>query len=275
MAFKLPTDQYQNAVIANNHFDTDGVLSVFACLEPCQASRYAKLCQEGAEAGDFGEWSSDAGIKLDATLEGICAQDCGGNDEQAFEQCLSELPALLQDIEEHGGVKYQKYWESAIEHAQASYDAIQSGRATLTPVDSVPRLVVSREPFALSSPALHRALVEQGMWESTHRILRVIGAPGDDDTGRTTIQFWYEKPGHAWVQKLRDRHVVLSPDDKKMIDILGGLQEATVETEAVWKKGGRSLVSLCESGSIAVSSEVSKNALVDRVLDALIESEKE
>lgn len=63
--------QLAEATVLNNHFDTDGVLSVWACLEPEAALRHAALLCEGAEAGDFGEWSSDRGIQLDAAIEAI------------------------------------------------------------------------------------------------------------------------------------------------------------------------------------------------------------
>ena len=57
--------------VLNNHFDTDGVLAVWACLEPTEALRHAALLCEGAEAGDFGEWSSDRGVQLDAAIEAV------------------------------------------------------------------------------------------------------------------------------------------------------------------------------------------------------------
>ena len=52
-----------HATVLNNHFDTDGVLSVWACLEPEAALAHAELLAEGAAAGDFGEWSSPRGAR--------------------------------------------------------------------------------------------------------------------------------------------------------------------------------------------------------------------
>ena len=94
MALRLPDDVLPNAIVLNNHFDTDGVLSVFACLQPAVAHAHAKLMKEGVEAGDFGEWSSDEGIKLDATL---CAM-CGSDEAASYENVLHELPKLLEDF---------------------------------------------------------------------------------------------------------------------------------------------------------------------------------
>ena len=72
---------FDDAVVLNNHFDTDGVLAVWACLEPQEAARHARLLADGAAAGDFGEWPTDAGLKLDAAIETLGAQ--AGSDAAA------------------------------------------------------------------------------------------------------------------------------------------------------------------------------------------------
>lgn len=71
-----------HATVLNNHFDTDGVLSVWACLEPEAALAHAELLAEGAAAGDFGEWSSPRGARhqlptwngLVSPKRGMCAR---------------------------------------------------------------------------------------------------------------------------------------------------------------------------------------------------------
>src|SRR5689334_20701821 len=49
-------DRWTGAVVVNNHFDTDGALSVWALLEPEQAAPRRALLLAAAEAGDFDEW---------------------------------------------------------------------------------------------------------------------------------------------------------------------------------------------------------------------------
>jgi hypothetical protein len=48
--------QWADAVVVNNHFDTDGVLSVWVLLEPERAAACRDLLVAAAEAGDFDEW---------------------------------------------------------------------------------------------------------------------------------------------------------------------------------------------------------------------------
>eukprot|EP00526_Cylindrotheca_closterium_P021119 CAMPEP_0113639508 /NCGR_PEP_ID=MMETSP0017_2-20120614/20725_1 /TAXON_ID=2856 /ORGANISM="Cylindrotheca closterium" /LENGTH=101 /DNA_ID=CAMNT_0000550723 /DNA_START=244 /DNA_END=550 /DNA_ORIENTATION=+ /assembly_acc=CAM_ASM_000147 len=73
--------------ILNNHYRTDGVLSVWACLEPELALNESQknLIISAAEAGDFGEWTSDQGVQLNFALESIL-QQAGGDDEKAYDR---------------------------------------------------------------------------------------------------------------------------------------------------------------------------------------------
>ena len=58
--------RWADAVVVNNHFDTDGLLSAWALLEPSQAAASRDLLIAAAEAGDFDEWPAlDAGLRLD------------------------------------------------------------------------------------------------------------------------------------------------------------------------------------------------------------------
>ena len=87
------TDQtgFEDALVLNNHYDSDGVLSAFALLEPEVALRHEALLVAGAEAGDFDEWpADDRGIKLDAALCELEALG-GGSDEQAYSRVLPQV----------------------------------------------------------------------------------------------------------------------------------------------------------------------------------------
>jgi hypothetical protein len=62
-------DRWAEAVVVNNHFDTDGLLSIWVLLDPEQATAYRDLLVAAAEAGDFDEWpEQDRGLWLDAAI---------------------------------------------------------------------------------------------------------------------------------------------------------------------------------------------------------------
>ena len=49
-------EQWADAVVVNNHFDTDGLLSIWTLLDPEPAIANRELLVAAAEAGDFDEW---------------------------------------------------------------------------------------------------------------------------------------------------------------------------------------------------------------------------
>ncbi|HVS17431.1 MAG TPA: DUF6687 family protein, partial [Planctomycetota bacterium] len=57
-------------VVANNHFDTDGTLAMFAVLEPEAARARAAGLLAAAAAGDFFAWPDDRALAIDALVNG-------------------------------------------------------------------------------------------------------------------------------------------------------------------------------------------------------------
>lgn len=257
MALKLASDQEYsdltaNAWVLNNHFDTDGVLSVWACLEPELALEHAELLRQGAEAGDFGEWSSDLGVKLDSALLELCSQST--DEETAFYKAFEELPSLLKDLKETGGKAYEKLWKPGFEDALNSWDVLQNdGSTSLEAFND--ELAILKKPSSLPSVApvaLHRGLVEKGLDTSVKRVLRVATSETNDNLN----SYQYEKAGHGWVTKLVQRPMVPAVDSQKLVEKLN-------ESGITWKSGGSSLVSICQT------AEPTKESLED-VISALV-----
>ncbi len=67
-------EQWADAVVVNNHFDTDGLLSIWVLLDPAQAVNYRESLIAAAEAGDFDEWPAlERGLWLDAAIRALGA----------------------------------------------------------------------------------------------------------------------------------------------------------------------------------------------------------
>ena len=65
-------DEWADAVVVNNHFDTDGLLSIWVLLDPEQAMAHRDLLIAAAVAGDFDEWPTlDRGLWLDAAIRAL------------------------------------------------------------------------------------------------------------------------------------------------------------------------------------------------------------
>jgi hypothetical protein len=67
-------------VVTNDHFDTDGLLAIWAVLNPDDALRHEKALLSAAEAGDFYHFTSSAAVQFDYIV-------------RAFEDPERSLPA--------------------------------------------------------------------------------------------------------------------------------------------------------------------------------------
>lgn len=252
MALKLAKKQndyldFSNAVVLNNHYDTDGVCSVWSCLEPKLALEYEKLLVEAAEAGDFGEWNSDEGLKLDLVISDFWSSDEG----KAYETILAEMPSLLKDMKESGGTKYTEHWHSGYQNALSDWEDICKGSVQLRRATDNIVIVEEATPSARVSPyALHRGLHEMGLWADTIRILRVNHLDKESALN-SKYKYCYEKIGHGWVKKLVDRHLVPDVDIESLVK---ELNENYSEQDSSWVSGGPSgLVAICQTPTSGIS----------------------
>lgn len=62
----------QFRIITNNHFDTDGLLSIWALLNPKKAEPLAGRMISSAEAGDFFAFSSEEGVQINLLVQALC-----------------------------------------------------------------------------------------------------------------------------------------------------------------------------------------------------------
>jgi hypothetical protein len=248
-------------------------LSVWVCLEqdPRLLDQYAHLLIQGAEAGDFGEWSSDNGVKVDCALSAFLKELNDEDEEKAYHAALEQLSDMLHDFELTGGQSYEHLWRNGgWEQALSAWHDIQKGHVKLERYEDSRLVLVYEKPpqqecmsqqqqpalSQLSPFALHRGLREAGLWSDTTRILRVMQQPmastSDDrnikDKNPYLYSYQYEKIGHGWVQDVVKRHHVPDVDQK---DLVGKLQERfhnSDSDDALWTTGGSSsLVAICQS----------------------------
>jgi outer membrane biosynthesis protein TonB len=243
MALKLAKNQEyaektKDALVLNNHYDTDGVLSVWACLQPKEALKYSDLLIQGAEAGDFGEWSSDEGVKLDCAVTEYINRVSYGEGTAFVTVLMEYFPGLVEDIHSTGGKKYADLWRPGFATALASWGELKNERAKLKSFND--DIVIVERPWSvppISPYALHRALKEKGLDRSTKRILHAL-------TDGKGARFTYEKIGHGWVQKLVDRPSVPGVNADKLVEDLNEEFEGSN-----WKKDSSGLISICQSTS--------------------------
>ena len=90
--------EWKDAVVVNNHFDTDGLLSAWALLEPEKALAHKDKMLAAAAAGDFDEWGvSDRGLQLNFAILNM-AKSASAEDGDAYKLILPEVADLLSNI---------------------------------------------------------------------------------------------------------------------------------------------------------------------------------
>ena len=114
-------------VVTNNHFDTDGLLSVYAVLRPEEALRHERALVQAARTGDFGEFVSPDAFKFDAVVTAFDDDDRSpiagrirGLPEHAryqilYDDLLSRMPGLLEDA-----ASYSSLWSDALKEVLRS-----------------------------------------------------------------------------------------------------------------------------------------------------------
>jgi len=112
-------------LVTNNHFDTDGVLSVWTVLTGERALDLRDKLIPAAEAGDFSEFTNEAAVRASIAIQGSdqpnpdddagspLARQLAGiavDDAKAYEVVLPEVERVLQRTDE-----YEPLWRDAWE----------------------------------------------------------------------------------------------------------------------------------------------------------------
>ena len=191
-------------VVTNNHFDQDGLMSVYALVDPEAALARADLVTEVARAGDFAVTTSRAAARVSMAIA-ACADaersplgsDLFGDDHGAttgalYTEVLPRVTGWLDDLD-----TCHELW--ADEDAQLTADEalMSSGAVRIEEVGDLDLTVVTL-PDTASSAGGHRF---GGMWESTVHPMALYGAVGGFAVllvqgARVELRYRYE----SWVQ---------------------------------------------------------------------------
>ncbi len=120
-------------IITNNHFDTDGLLAVWALLSPKKAEPMAGRLIAAAEAGDFSSFSSEEGVQINLMIEGLYASKespftsqlsayPGPKEAFYYKTLLPLLPDLFRKKDE-----YRRFWREAYDEILLSMELFEKG----------------------------------------------------------------------------------------------------------------------------------------------------
>ena len=125
-------------LVTNNHFDTDGVLSVWTVLTGERALELREKLIPAAEAGDFSEFTNENAVRASIAIQGsdqptpgeesgspLAAQLAGesvADDARAYDLVLPEVERLLTRTEE-----YESLWRPAWDKIATAMESFERG----------------------------------------------------------------------------------------------------------------------------------------------------
>jgi len=108
--------------LANNHYDTDGLLALFALARPEEALAQADFLLEAAAAGDLYRVPSERAFALDALVTSLGKGRGGAAAHQAV---VLDLVGRLPEILAGGLEGLREHWQPQLERLRADLEALR------------------------------------------------------------------------------------------------------------------------------------------------------
>ena len=209
-------------VVTNNHFDQDGLCSVYALVEPEAALARRDLVVDVARAGDFGTFASRDAARLAFAIAAIedTSNFAGDYPEQCGQLYLSLLPRFTEMLDHPE--RWRSHWEAEDAHLGESLDAVATGVVRIDERPAVDLAVVT-VPDDWAAQATHR--FTQSRLDAVHPMavnqtttcFRLAIVQGQ----RYRVEMRYE----SWVMYV-SRHVLPRPDLRDLAIRLDDLEPA-------------------------------------------------
>ncbi len=158
-------------LVTNNHFDTDGVLSVWTVLNGERALELREKLIPAAEAGDFSEFKTEAAVRASIVIQGtdqpipddepgspIACELAGGSiddEARAYDLVLPEVEKILTRTDD-----YEHLWRDAWERIATAIESFERGASKVRELPNGLSLVtLAPDAFVPAgfSPARHVA----------------------------------------------------------------------------------------------------------------------
>jgi hypothetical protein len=214
--------------VSNNHFDEDGLVSLYVMVNPEKASYWRDLLIDVAAAGDFGTYRIPEAARAAFTVAAYADAERSPLPKDIFHLSYPETTAAL--YREMIGIlpdiilspeKYRRFWKPQEEDLHSSEAAIQQGAILIEEIPDVDLAVVSvpEEIGTCHTFALHNAT----------RCFRILMIKGHSYEFRYRYESWVEYvsqpvPPRIDLTKLAER---LSNDEENGSWVFEGVDEIT------------------------------------------------
>ncbi|HYY42277.1 MAG TPA: DUF6687 family protein [Pyrinomonadaceae bacterium] len=239
-------------LVTNNHFDTDGVLSVWTVLTGARALDLRAELIAAAEAGDFSEYTTPQAIRASLVIQGsdapvpgaglaapVARQLNGGADvgeARAYELVLPEVERVLTHTDE-----YEHLWRAAWTEIERALESFAGGASRVVEDEAARLSVVTLAPdlygAAGFSPTRHAAPYT-AIARHARGALFLIAIPM---TGGWAYRIDY--PYYSWAETVVRPPVVR----RDLADALARLNESERKAGVRWQTDASELTSAAKS----------------------------
>jgi len=229
IAFKYldsPQFHVRSDIVTNNHFDQDGLVGVFALVDPATAARHRELLIDVASAGDFGVFRSRVAARINFAISSLADSQTSPFPTDIFTRPYPEMAAELYirmlDLFPQivaAPDKFKSLWESEDAKLTESEAMLKEGAVTIEEYPDLDFAVV-RLPDRLSASRVHRFTSAQS--ESCHPLALYNATPCTRIllTQGQHAEFQYRYEG--WVQ-------LVSRKPSARVDLSGLAEELNAE----------------------------------------------
>jgi hypothetical protein len=266
-------------LLTNNHFDTDGVLSVWTVLTGQRALELRPKLIAAAEAGDFSEMSTEGGVRASIVIQGSDSaldQDGGSpladqiagaavrDNARAYELVLPEVEQVLTKTSD-----YESLWRGPWERIAKALDSFAKGTSQVVEDREVKVSLVTLAPEIFSEagfkPTRHAAPFT-AISRHAHGELFIIATPLDD--GWT---YRIDYPYYSWAETIV-RPAIKRRDFSSLISELNGMEKSSAGS---WRLDSSELASAAkfadQNGKLAASS-LNPDVVALQLRNALIQA---
>ena len=273
-------DRYTRNIdlVTNNHFDTDGMLSVWTVMTGESAAKYRDVLIAAAEAGDFSEYSSADGVRISLAIQGSdqpgpeeetgspFARMLGGedvtDDARCYELILPKLEHLLTSIND-----YEPLWLEGWKKIVDALESFDRGSSNVTEFTDSKVSLVSLAPEIFSgngfNPTRHSAPYT-AISKFAHGELFVIAIPSNDG--------WFYRidyPYYSWAETVVRQTI----ERRNLTSVLQTLNTKESNRDGLWKTDNREMTSAAKFMNSAQALTPS-NLKPEEVVEAFVGTSK-
>jgi hypothetical protein len=156
-------------LVTNNHFDTDGVLSVWTVLTGEPALNLRDQLIAAAEAGDFSEFTTDDAVRASIAIQGsdqaigeesasplasYLAGSAVDDDARAYELVLPEVENVISRTGD-----FEQLWRKPWERIAAAIESFERGASSVEELPNLSLVLLAPEVFSPAgfNPTRHSA----------------------------------------------------------------------------------------------------------------------